>query len=255
MNAMLRLILGQAVLALVLVATTVSAQTVLIDFGSDTSFRGLSVVNPDANGNNWNNIAPGAFFSDLIDTNGVATTIDFGFSTPVGTDSYNGPAGDTSAGAAASVGNTDIDAAALGDLGVLNAAFDFVAERDTRFEIQGLDPSKQYDLTFFGSHKYSGNATTLYSVYTDNTYSTVVGSATLDIQDLVDPSLHNRDTVATISGLSPQTGDILYVQFTGTNGDYGYLNSLKITAVPEPASAVVAIGLVGIAAASRRCRV
>ena len=72
------------------------AQTVLVDFGNNTSFRGASVVNPDSKGNHWNSIAPGAFITNLIDTKNNATTIDLGFDTPVGTDSFNGPAGVTS---------------------------------------------------------------------------------------------------------------------------------------------------------------
>ena len=39
---------------------------------------------------------PGLFYTNLVDINNVGTTIDFGFSTPVGTDSFNGPAGVTS---------------------------------------------------------------------------------------------------------------------------------------------------------------
>ena len=43
------------------------AQTVLIDFGSDTSFRGLSVHGPDSNGNFWNSLQPGVLVSNLVD--------------------------------------------------------------------------------------------------------------------------------------------------------------------------------------------
>src|SRR6266404_4767975 len=77
-------------------ATPALSQTVLIDFGNATSFRGVSVANPDYKGHYWNSLQPGLFYPNLIDINNVATTIDFGFSTPVGTDSYNGPAGVTS---------------------------------------------------------------------------------------------------------------------------------------------------------------
>ncbi|HEX6961922.1 MAG TPA: hypothetical protein VF175_08655, partial [Lacipirellula sp.] len=139
-----------------------AAQTVLIDFGTDNSFRGVSVPNPDANGNYWNSLAPGAFYQDLVDVDNAATTIDFGFSTPVGTDSFNGPAGVTSFPdpTPAEIAATDIDSAALGILGVTEAAMDFVAGPDgadkrVRFEIQQLDPTKTYDLTFFASHKFS----------------------------------------------------------------------------------------------------
>lgn len=256
MNATLRfgLLLGAAVTAQIAGGPFANAQSLLLDFGTDTTFRGISVVNPDTNGNYWNNIATGAFYVDLVDKTGAPTTIDFGFSTPVGTDSYNGPAGDTSAGVPASIGNTDIDAAALGDLGVVNAAFDFFAEINARFEIQGLDPAKTYNLSFYGSHKFNADASTVYSVYTDNTYTTLVDSTSLSVHQSGMPWLHNRDTVATLTGLAPQTSNILYVQFTGSAGDLGYLNSLRITAVPEPTSALLLASTVGLVVARRRTR-
>ena len=37
------------------------------------------------------------------------------------------------------------------------AAVDYAAEKNCRFEIQQLDPLKKYNLTFFGSHKFSSN--------------------------------------------------------------------------------------------------
>ena len=219
---------------------SVSAQTVLIDFGNDASFRGLSVDNPDANGNYWNSLRTGVFYQNLIDIDNNATTIDFGFSTPVATDSFNGPAGETNElTLETDVQFTDIDAVALGNLGgALEAAFDYVAGPDmpgnnqVRFEIQQLDPTKKYNLTFFGSHKFSTDSTTVYSVYSDNTYSTMVGTASLDVQESIEPfNAHNRDKVATISNLSPQTSDILYVQFIGSAGGLGYLNDMQIEAI------------------------
>src|SRR5215213_6765916 len=108
-------------------AVAAHAQTVLVDFGTNLSFRGASSPNPDPNGHYWNNYFPGVFFTDFKDINNVPTTIDFGpDGTGVGTDSYNGPAGDTSVPPTSShVAATDIDAAALGNLGVKEAAFDY----------------------------------------------------------------------------------------------------------------------------------
>lgn len=217
------------------------ATTVLIDFGSNTSFRGASVVNPDTNGNYWNSMQPGLFYTNLVDTTNTGTGINFGFSTPVGTDSFNGPAGVTANTplTAPEIAATDIDPIALGNLGVNAAAVDFAAEVNTRFEIQNLDPAKEYNLAFFGSHKFSTDDATIYSVYTDNTYSSQVATASLNVQTPGSPWLHNRDTVATLSNLSPQTGNILYVQFTGANGHLGYLNCMQLstTEVPEPIQA------------------
>ena len=228
-------------------ALSAVAQTVLIDFGSDTSYRGLSVLNPDSNGNYWNSLQPGIFVEDLVDLNNSGTTIDVGWDTPVATDSYNGPAGPTGpednkeALRQNDLPFTDVDAAALGNLGgALDGVFDFAAGYDgishftVRFQIQGLNPAATYDLTFFGSHIFSNDTTTVYSVYTDDTYTSVVDSASLAVQDAVMPWLHNRDQVATIEGLSPQTDNILYVEFVGENSFGGYLNALQIVATAAP---------------------
>lgn len=234
-------------------AASASAQTVLVDFGNNTSFRGASVTNPDANGNTWNSLQPGLFYTNLVNTANVPTTIDFGFSTPVGTDSFNGPAGVTSNSplSAAEIAAADIDAAALGILGVKAAAVDFAAEVNTRFEIQQLDPAKKYQLKLFGSHKFSTDDATVYTVYTDNTYATSVASGSLNVQTPGSPNLHNRNTALTLNNLSPQTGNILYVQFTGAGGHTGYLNAMAITAVPEPSSMLL---LAGAALFATRCR-
>jgi hypothetical protein len=243
-----RVAVSASTIALMLsVGLSTSAQTVLIDFGNDTTYRSLSVTNPDSNGNYWNSIQPGVLTNDLIDIQNNGTSIDIGWNTPVGFDSFNGPAGfvpsddDKQDLRDNYLPLTDIDALALGNLGgALEGPFDFIAspggdDNRVRFQIQQLDPSRKYTLTFFGSHKFSTDTTTAYSVYSDDTYTTLVGTASLDVQDLVDFSLHNRDRVAMISDLSPQTDNILYVQFVGSTGNLGYLNDMQIEAMESPA--------------------
>jgi hypothetical protein len=209
--------------------------TILVDFGNAISWRGVSTPSPDVNGNYWNSVWSGAYYPGLKDTSGNTTAVNFGFSSAGGTDSYNGPAGVVlgTPPTAAEIAATDIDAAALGNLGVKEAAMDYYT--NSTFEIQGLDPAKKYNLTFFGSHKFGG-VTTVYSVYTDNTFSTLVNSVNLDVTNGAMPWLHNRDTVATLSNLSPQMFNILYVKFEGINQTEGYLNALQIQEVPEPAT-------------------
>ena len=77
------------------VTVSACAQTLLIDFGNDASFRGATTASPDSNGNYWNSMQPGLFYTNLVGINNVGTGINFGFSSPVGTDSFNGPAGVT----------------------------------------------------------------------------------------------------------------------------------------------------------------
>ena len=231
--------------AIALTAGTASAQTVLVDFGNDSSYRGASVPGGvDGNGNHWNSSWSGAYYANMVDTAGNATDIDLGFSAAAGTDYFNGPSGGTQ-----DPSTVDIDAAALGNLGVNEAVYDFYV--NSTFEIQGLDASKTYDLTFYSAHKFSTDSETFFGIYTDNTYTTLVSSGTLQHQDPDSPWLHNRDTTLTLSGLSPQTFDILYVKFEGADGNSGYLNAMSISVVPTPATLGI-FGLAGLVTARRR---
>jgi hypothetical protein len=108
-------------------------------------------------------------------------------------------------------------------------------------------------LTIFGSHKFSDDDTTVYSIFSDATYSTLVATASLNVQTPGSPFLHNRDKVATISNLSPQAGNTLYVQFIGANGSLGYLNDFQLTgAVPEPSTLLLLLGSAALPFGFRR---
>jgi hypothetical protein len=74
----------------------------------------------------------------------------------------------------------------------------------------------------------------VYTVFTDNTYTTSVASTSLDVQDAAMPWVNNRDKVATLTNVSPQTDNILYIQFVGSTGKGGYLNDMQIQAVAAP---------------------
>ncbi len=227
--------------AAILAAGSMAHARILIDLGNDISFRGASVTNPDANGNHWNSVWSGAFYTNLLDTTGAATSVNFGFSSETGTDSYNGPAG-TSTDPADSV----YDASALGDLGADAAVFDFYV--NSTFQIQGLDQSLTYDITFYGAHKYNSDNTTRYTAYTDGSFSTPISSVDLvvGVNDA-----HNQDTVVQLTGLAPDVNGIIYIGFTGANGGDGYLNALQVDEVPAP-SALGVLALAGLGTLRRR---
>lgn len=220
------------------------ADIILVDFGNNLSFRGTNAVSPDANGNYWNSVHSAAYYANLVDQNNTATTLDLGFDAATGTDYFNGPSG-----AVQDPSATVYNASALGNLGVDGAVYDYYV--NSRFQLQQLDPTKTYTLTFFGSHKFNTDTQTLYTVYTDNTYTIPVASVLLTIGTT--GSAHNQDTVATISGLTPQAGNALYIGFAGSGGNNGYLNAMEINVVPEPTSLLLA-GLGGLLLASLRQR-
>lgn len=217
---------GSNTLALAGTGVPNTTRTVLIDFGSANSFRGLSVANPDPNGKFWNSVTPNIAYTNLTASESNATTLGLTFTTPFSTDSYNGPAGVTSAATLTNdVLSTDINAAALGNLGVTNAVFDYMDSTNGRFEIQGLNPAMVYRLRFFGSHKYNTDNVTRYSVFSSGGYTSVVAAAELTVGVGAN---HNRDTVATLTNLVPQAGNAFYIRVAGTNGGAGYLNAMEI---------------------------
>jgi hypothetical protein len=203
------------------------SSTVLLDFGNNQSYRGTNTPSPDRQGHFWNSVWAGAFNGPLTNAAGEVTTMGLGFRSATGTDYYNGPSGATQNPSACV-----IDTDALGYLGINEAVYHYYV--NSSFQIQGLDPTKVYSLTFFGSHKYSASDYTTYSVCSDASYSRVVTSISLYVQTPGNPGVHNSNKVATISAISPRTNGSLYIKFQGTNSDStvgGYLNCMQIVEI------------------------
>ena len=220
---------------------TAQSQTWLLDFGGSAVYRSIDTPSPDSNGHYWNNIGYG-YIPSLVNITGASTATAYGPDGSYGTDSYNGPAGDTSAGVPATIGNTVFNPGALGNLGQTNAVYDYF--ENIHFQLQGLDPTKQYKLTFFGSHKYNANNTTVYGVYSDATYTTLLNSTSLLVGVNAD---HNQDTVAVLNNISPQANTIMYI------GVSGFLNAMQLEVIPEPASVMlVGAGLLALFGLRRR---
>jgi hypothetical protein len=224
---------------------SLSAQTVLIDFGADSTYRGKSTAG------NWNSVG-GGYIANLIDSSGSATNIDYAPDGIGVTDSFNGPGYNggeytnyssltptqqqTQIDLVAAQADTNINNAALGDLGVGTAAFDYYLSTAGRFQIQQLSAGQQYDLNFFSSKKFPTNDTsTTFSVYDDSGYSNLLGSVTLSHGS---GSSFNTDSLGTISGLigPSNSNNIFYIEYKGDLGGTGYINSMSLTAVPEPST-------------------
>ncbi len=245
--------------ALLLLGGSAQARTYLIDFNSSKGYRGLDPASPDSNGNHWNAVphpvTGSPQLNGLVDTAGTPSSIDLGFNTPFGSDSYNGPAGDTTAGPPdflldpAKVAAADLDTAALGDLGNATAAFDYIATvshtppgqatpvQDARFAIQGLDPQLTYTFKLFGSRKYTTEAVTVYEAFSDAEFEYLSASASLPVRAPAIEGNHNRGTVAVLRDIRPSAGGAIYVRVRGSSGGQGFLNALQIIEGTRPVDA------------------
>ncbi len=189
--------------------------------GSSAVYRGTNVPSPDPNGHYWNAVDAGHYFPSLTNTTGQATSLALDFDYTAGNDSYNGPAGITF-----NTNDVVINAAALGDLGYKSGVYHYYV--NSHVEIQGMVTGTLYNLTFFGSHAYSTDTATTYTLYTDSTYSSPIASVSLDVQVPGTPAQWNTDLVAVLTNMAPQSNGIMYIGFVGAQGDLGYLNAMEI---------------------------
>ena len=240
---------GSMAVALMLIlgsALSARSQSVLIKMGDNQSNQGTNAPSPDSNGNYWNSVDSTLFFTTLTNIDGTVGgwpgwTAAFGFesniSNAVGnTGASNGPAGPVPPGTPA---NCVIEAAALGDLGIKQAVYDYYVNSD--FELQNLYPSRLYTLTFFGSHSQSPSDYTVYSIFTNSSYTMLETQVTEWAQYPGNPAVPNSNMVVSATVL-PWTNGTLYVQFLGTNsvgggigtnGAGGYLNCMQVTQGPS----------------------
>lgn len=243
-------------LVLSLTAAAATAQTVLIDFGNDSTFRGITSPG------NWNSMGFG-FAANLIDSEGNATTIDWAPDGFGGTDSFNSIIGPTSNPPTAG----EVSAAqsalgvSLGPLALGEAAIDFFkSDNGTtsvgRFQLQQVTPGQLYNLTFYGTKQFvaAGNEQTRYSVFDDEFYSNLLGTGLLTTGST--DGTGNPNSVLTLENiLGPSNANnIFYIQWEGANNSTeGFINSMSIEAVPEP-STYALLALAGAALAGYRLR-
>lgn len=238
----LPILLGIASLATV---APLGATSILIDFGTNGT-NGIQTTSPDANSRYWNNSYNGGYpITNLVTDTNVGTTIDLTYTTPVATNT-------------AALGVTG----APDPFGVASAYQDAIFTTATSlatgitFRLSQLDASKTYVFTFFGSRNATDSRTTNYSVTGG---STVSGSLQTSGTNLGGSGInHNISSVLVLGGPggiaangSNQIDITLFATATDTN-KFGYLNAMKITVIPEPATSL--LGGLGMLALLRRRR-
>jgi hypothetical protein len=237
--------------------------TWLLNFGDTNIFpnpttgqlgdqRAFQNPSPDISGHYWNSVDTNTYGSPLVLTNAAGTatamTVALDVSNPAYTnvntgvgmaDSYNGPCSYPGGAIPTSPSNAVINTAALGYLGYSNAVCNYYV--NSHFILQGMNPAHQYTLTFFGSHAYNsgggagpaggqGDPLTVYNVYSDSGYSSLIASTNLCVgggyfQDW------NTHRLAVIGPIYPSASGAMYIDFAGSQGDLGYLNDMQIVDV------------------------
>jgi hypothetical protein len=209
--------------------------SVLIDFGRhDGGVNGEITISPDANGNYWNNMGSssdaqpqGLSVTNIVTVDDIPTTI--GLTALTDTWRANG---------ILNGGLISPDYALLGDFAVGTVTEDYFYVQDfgsgatATLRLNGLDPSRTYNLSMFATRDTSTVRITEYAVTDVNGLHSVnlqvsgPGSGT---------SAHpnaNDDSVVSLNGLVPNASGQLDLVVTEITGGYAYLGALEI--IPAP---------------------
>lgn len=221
-------------------------ERLLFDFGPSDSANGDHTLAPDVNGNRWNNwhgtnggglINSGEHVANLIATTGRETGIRIAIT---GGFLCNGKQNG---------GLLNPNPALLGDLAVPSATQDYfyctaddkfgAADDDVPggFMLDGLDPALSYTFRFFGSRDATETRITEFDVrgatrriVTLRTSGAGIGAGGANT---------NNNTVATVSGIRPDTFGQVFVDMTLLQGTFAYLNAMEVVA-SAPATGIIA---------------
>lgn len=227
--------LAAAATATLAAGQAVSAQTLLFDFGR-TDLQA---------GPNWNNVVPAtttlfALFDDggnIVGTSGLEITDTFFQTGEPSQAGSEAPAGDAAA--------YPVDATDDYFFGHTIPFAGADANPQGQVRLFNLDPTKQYDFTFFASRQT-----------VNDTRSADYDVAGLNSGSISLNASNNNTEVAKVLGISPDGNNDIFVTVTpGADNDNGtgfyYIGLMQVDVVPEPASLGL-FGLAGLALLRRR---
>lgn len=218
---------------------TTPARQFLVDFGRhDAGTNGLPVTNPDPNGNHWNNLGP------------VTTTVTNGLNLANLVDTANQPSSlalvitstTWQANGILNGGLLTPSPTLLGELAVTNATMDyFFTTTAAGFKLTGLDTSRTYALTFFGTRD---TTVTRISTYTSGTNTVNLTTSGTGIG--AGGANQNNNTSATLNAIAPSPAGEIPVTVSVNTGGFAYLGILRITEsagtpAPPPAATTQAL--------------
>ncbi|MCC5842265.1 MAG: PEP-CTERM sorting domain-containing protein [Opitutales bacterium] len=262
-------------LALGLSAGLASAQVILIDFNSTTNV----VTSPDGNGNQWNTVSNLSGLSNLSNTSGGNTGIGIAF----GGDSFQTSTADTQWSAAGPARSGQPSWIAGDSFNALEYRFFQSQNRTSTIIISGLDVNLTYDLELVAATRANGTSrATMYNIQGAN--STGGNQSGNDVGSIVPTNGLNGDPLpwinySSFSSSADSFGFGFYPNATETNTDApsdGWIswsgvaptldgnivihissqtnssssrmaiNTMQITAIPEPSTYAAIFGLLGL---------
>lgn len=242
----------------IVASTDAIASRMLVDCGFGGQYLTTS---PDMNGNHWNNLVLStlphkndvASIPDLIDIQGISTgiSVETFTSVPPHPIEYRGFLAN-----APPTGLLNPDPNLLGEFAIPSATRDYFYVRDesspSGLRLSGLDSETWYNFDIFGSRFANTIRISKYTVVGAN-----IGFTTLQRSFDTFDGL-NDDEIASINRIRPNANGEIEIYVSLFEGDYAYVNALRITTttVPEPPSGtlVVVIGLAMVGVFRPWCR-
>lgn len=229
-------------LAVSTLAASVSADTLLFDFGA---------IDKQTTDTGWNNVtytdgnnAPG--LTTVIDDTGATVagvslviTDQFYTATQPTLDGTNAPTGD-----AAGLPTTATNDFFIGHTGEFNGN---ASTPNAAFKLTGLDAAQTYSFTFFASRVgVNDNRETSFVVTGENQESGLLQAT------------HNNSNLLILSNITPDSNNEILISLSaGPNNNnsrsFYYINSLQVDSIPEP-GAMGLLTVTGLIIASRRRR-
>lgn len=217
------------VLPLVLLTIRAEAQTVLVDFG------GMAPSNPVSGlyFNQWN---PGNNLDLVLSSDGLTDSgWNMDSSTAAVVNDGISPDFTTYSGAPSPFADDTITSDALN----LTPAQGI---RNIRFI--DLDVNELYEIVIFGAREATQTRITDYDVIGASTLS---GSLTTSGTGIgTGGANYNNNSLFTVASIAPDANGRITIEYSVNTGDFGYLNAVQLTQIPEP-STLMLFGIAGIA--------
>ena len=213
------------------VAESYGAGPILVDFGPNDGSSGFITVSPDYLGQYWNNMVGGGGGNGVPTGTSLANLVTVSnYITYVGLTVGSGFAGN---GGSSAPGLLEPSFALLGNLAVTNATLDyfFAAATTGTMSLSNLNTNSLYAFRIFGSRNVASTRVTRYTVTGRN------GAFITDLQtsgaSMGEGGYDgNNNTIAAISGVSPDATGRIQVAVSPQAGGYGYINTMEITESP-----------------------